>query len=144
MSEGFSIYHNLLIKVSVKEVFDAISLPQHLNNWWPLKSSGTPELNAIYNLNFTDAYNWFGKVVECKPNESFFIKMTDSDADWNPTTFGFRLEEKEKGVYVRFSHIGWLQNNDELKHSSFCWAMLLNGLKNYVEKGIVVPFEERE
>lgn len=70
--------------------------------------------------------------------------MTDSNEDWNPTTFGFNLEEQENGIYLRFSHKGWLENNDELKHSSFCWAMLLNGLKNYVEKGIVVPFEERE
>ena len=70
--------------------------------------------------------------------------MTNSDADWNPTTFGFTLEERENEVYLRFSHTGWVNNNDELKHSSFCWAMLLNGLKKYVEKGVIIPFEERE
>lgn len=144
MGESFSIYHNLFIKASAQEVFDAVSLPEHLNNWWPLKSSGEPKVDAIYNLNFTDIYNWFGKVIECTPNESFSIKMTDSNADWNPTTFGFTLEEREDSVYLRFSHTGWQENNDELKHSSFCWALLLNGLKNYVEKGIVVPFEDRE
>ena len=144
MDQGFSIYHNLFINASTEKVFDAISLPEHLNNWWSLKSSGEPELGAVYNLNFTDQYNWFGKVSECKSNESFFIKMTDSDTDWNPTTFGFTLEEKENGTYLRFSHTGWQKNNDHLKHSSFCWAMLLNGLKNYLEKGIVVPFEDRE
>ena len=144
MSASYAIYHNLFIKASPKEVFDAISLPEHLNNWWPLKSSGEPEVGAVYNLNFTDAYNWFGEVSVCDINRSFFIKMTDSDADWNPTTFGFTLEKKEDNVYLRFSHTGWLENNDELKHSSFCWAMLLNGLKNYLEKGIIVPFEERE
>ena len=133
-----------MIKASAKEVFDAVSLPEHLNNWWPLKSSGTPELDPVYNLNFTDQYNWFGKVVQVEANTSFFIKMTDSDADWNPKTFGFTLEEKENAVCLRFSHTDWVHNNDELKHSSFCWAMLLNGLKNYVEKGVIVHFEERE
>ncbi len=141
---GFSIYHNLLVNASPERIFAAITVPKHLNNWWPLKSSGTPELNSIYNFNFTDAYNWYGKVIECKENVSFFIKMTDSDEDWNPTTFGFTLEEKENGTYVRFSHTGWPKDNDHLKHSSFCWAMLLNGLKNYIEKGIIIPFEERE
>ena len=143
-NQGFAIYHNLLIKASAKDIFDAVSLPEHLNNWWSLKSSGEPKLGAEYNLNFTDAYNRYGKAIECEINQSFFIKMTDADDDWNPTTFGFVLEEKENGIYLRFSHTGWLENNDHLKHSSFCWAMLLNGLKNYVEKGIVVPFEERE
>ena len=27
--------------------------------------------------------------------------------------------------------------------SSYCSAMLLNGLKNYIEKGVVVPFEDK-
>lgn len=141
---GFSIYHNLLIKAESETLFAAITIPKHLNNWWPLRSSGEPKLGTIYNFNFTDAYNWYGEVVECEQNRSFFIKMTDADEDWNPTTFGFTLEEKENGTYLRFSHIGWPKDNDHLKHSSFCWAMLLNGLKNYVEKGIIIPFDERE
>lgn len=144
MSQSFSIYHNFFIKASAEKVFDAITIPKHLNNWWPLKSSGKPELNSEYNLNFTDEYNWYGKVSEVIPNQSFFIKMTQSDKDWNPTTFGFVLEENETGTSVKFSHEGWQECNTEFKQSSFCWAMLLNGLKNYIEKGIVVPFDERE
>ncbi|NNC51017.1 MAG: SRPBCC domain-containing protein [Flaviramulus sp.] len=140
---GFNIYHNLLIKVAPKKVFDAISLPEHLNNWWTLKSSGKPELNSEYNLNFTDQYNWFCKVSKIKENESFHLRMTDSDKDWNPTTFGFDLELKENGTYLKFSHENWPENNDHFKHSSFCWAILLNGLKNYLEKGVIIPFEDR-
>jgi uncharacterized protein YndB with AHSA1/START domain len=144
MENSFSIYHNLFIKTSAKKVFDAITIPEHLNNWWPLQSSGKPELNSEYNFNFTDEYNWYGKVSEVKPNQSFFIKMTQSDNDWNPTTFGFVLEEGKIGISMKFSHTGWSECNAEFKQSSFCWAMLLNGLKNYVEKGITVPFEDRE
>lgn len=144
VNNSFSIYHNLLIKAPAEKVFDAVTLPGHLNNWWPLKSSGVPELGSAYNFNFTDQYDWYGKVSEVTKNQSFFIKMTESGDDWKPTTFGFVLEQKENGTYLRFSHTGWPEDNDHLKHSSFCWAMLLNGLKNYVEKGIVIPFEERE
>ena len=125
MSQEFSIHHNLLIKSSREKIFDAITIPEHLNNWWTLKSSGKPELGTEYNFNFTDAYNWYGVVSAVQHNESFFIKMTQSDEDWNPTTFGFTLEEKENGTYLRFSHTGWPVDNDHLKHSSFCWAMLL-------------------
>lgn len=139
----FSIYHDFTINSSVEKVFDAITIPDQLNNWWPLKSSGKPELGAEYNLNFTDEYNWYGKVSEIVKNQSFFIKMTESSDDWIPTTFGFELETKEEGTLVKFSHTGWLSRNGEYRNSSFCWAMLLNGLKNYVEKGIVIPFEER-
>ena len=132
-----------MIKASPKEVFDAVSQPKHLDNWWTLKSSGIPELDTEYNLNFTDEYNWFCKVSKLNDSESFHLKMTKSDNDWNPTTFGFDLEEKEKGTLVNFSHIKWQEANHNFKHSSFCWALLLIGLKNYLEKGDVIPFEDR-
>jgi len=140
---SYTIQHDLIIKASKAQVFDAFSLPEHLNNWWPLKSSGKPELGSTYNLNFTDAYNWFCKVSKVKPNESFYLKMTDSDNDWNPTTFGIELKGHENGTLLEFIHKDWQNNNHEFRHSSFCWAMLLNGLKEYLEKGIIIPFEKR-
>lgn len=140
---NYSIYHNLAIKASPKDIFDAVSLPKHLDNWWTLKSSGKPEINSEYNLNFTDDYNWFCKVSKVTPNTSFYLKMTKSDADWNPTTFGFDLVENNGETIVKFSHLNWPEANDHFKYSSFCWAMLLKGLKNYLEKGIIIPFEKR-
>ncbi len=137
------IYHNLLIKASAKVVFEAISLPRHLDNWWSLNSSGTPELATMYNLNFTDDHNWFCKVSDVILDKSIHFKMTQSDADWNPTTFGFDLKATENGTLVNFSHKNWKEANHNFKHSSFCWAMLLNGLKNYLEKGVIIPFEKR-
>lgn len=140
---SYNIYHNLLINVPPKQVFDAVTLPEHLNSWWTLKASGKPELNSEYNLNFTDDYNWFCRVIQIKKDKLFYLKMTKADADWNPTTFGFNLEPKNNATYLKFSHTNWPKNNDHLKHSSFCWAMLLNGLKNYLEQGVIIPFKER-
>ncbi|WP_299549911.1 SRPBCC domain-containing protein [Seonamhaeicola sp.] len=140
---SFTIYHNLVINVPSEQVFDAVSKPEHLNNWWTLKSSGKAELGQEYNLNFTDTYDWYCEVSELKHNASIHFKMTRSDTDWDPTTFGFDLEETEHGTSVKFSHANWQETNDHFKIASFCWAMLLNGLKNYLEKGIIIPFEDR-
>ena len=144
-TKSYHIYHNLLINTSAKKLFKAVSKPEELVNWWPLKCSGEEQLNAVYNLNFTDTYNWFGKVITYKPNLAFHIQMTQSITDWNPTSFGFDIEEiSDNKVQLHFWHKNWQECNTEFKQSSFCWAMLLNGLKNYVEKGIIIPFEERE
>ncbi len=76
VSHGFNIYHDLVIKASLQEVFNAISKPKHLNNWWSKKCTGTPKLNAEYNLYFTPEYDDLcGKVITCQPNEAFHIKM---------------------------------------------------------------------
>ena len=144
MEKTFDIYHDLVIKASGKEVFDAVSLPQHLNNWWTLKCTGTPELGEEYNFFFTPEYNWFGKVSTCEPNRAFHIKMTQADEDWNPTSFGFDIEELSDGLRLKFSHKNWPHCNEHFRHSSYCWATLLGYLKNYLEKGVVVQFEDRE
>ena len=143
VTHGFNIYHDFVIKSSLKEVFDAVSNPTHLNNWWTKESSGKPQLGYEYNFYFSEKYNWLGKVITFQPNHAFYIEMTKADEDWEPTTFGFNLERIDKGTQVRFFHINWPECNHHFRKSSFCWALLLNDLKNYVEKGIIIPFEER-
>ena len=139
-----SIYHDLLIKSTAEAVFEAISQPEHLVNWWPLKCSGQTQIGASYNFYFTSEYDWYGEVIACLPNRSFHIKMTKSDEDWKNTSFGFDLEETAGGIQLKFWHIGWPECNHHFRRSSFCWAILLFNLKNYVEKGTIVPFEDRE
>lgn len=139
----FAIYHDLVMNAPIDEIFRAITEPIHLVNWWPLTCVGIPNKNEVYNFFFTSEYDWYGKVVNIEKDRSFHIKMTRSDPDWDPTSFGFDLEQKEDNVQVKFWHVGWPECNAHFRRSSFCWALLLNGLKNYVEKGIIVPFEER-
>ncbi len=143
-SQSFEIYHDLVINESLTKVFEAIIEPNHLINWWPLKCTGIPKLGESYNFHFSLKYDWFGSVVKFSHNSAFHIKMTQSDTNWNPTTFGFDIEEVNGSVILKFKHIGWPKCNAEYRQSSYCWAMLLNGLKNYVEKNVIIPFEERE
>ena len=140
----FDIYHDLVIHTSVKQVFDAVSLPQHLNNWWTLRCTGTPELGTEYNFYFAPEYNWYGEVITCDPKRAFHIKMTQADEDWIPTTLGFDLEEFTDGVRLNFWHKNWLHGNEHFRNSSICWATLLGYLKDYLEKVVVVPFEDRD
>lgn len=139
-----SIYHDLVINAPLANVFEAITEPKHLVNWWPQKCKGIPEEGEVYNFFFTPEYDWYRKVIKSETGKSFHIKMTKSDQDWDSTSFGFDLEENDTGVQVHFWHIGWPDCNAHFKRSSYCWAILLQGLTNYIEKGIIVPFEERE
>ncbi len=141
---GFSIYHDLVIKSDKFIVYKAISEPEHLEKWWTLKCSGIPQIGEEYNFNFTNEYDWYAEVQSCKIWEHIHYNMTKSDADWNSTSFGFDLTEVEAGVSVKFFHVNWPECNTEYRQSSFCWAMLLNGLKDYLEQGIIIPFENRD
>ncbi len=139
-----SIYHNLLIKSPLEKVYEAVTNPVHLINWWPLKCTGNPLEGETYNFYFTPEYDWYGQVIKAEKNRSFHIKMIKSDEDWDPTSFGFDLEDLKDAVQIKFWHVGWPKCNEHFKRSSFCWAILLNGLKNYLEQGVIVPFDQRE
>ncbi len=140
---SYAIYHDLAINAPANKVFEAISQPKHLVNWWPFTCEGEPHVGATYNFYFTEEYDWYGEVTRCIPNTTFHIKMTQSDADWDPTSFGFDLKENQANTQVEFWHVGWPSCNAHYKRSSYCWAILLKGLKDYIEKGVIVPFEER-
>lgn len=138
-----TIYHDLFIKSTTDDVFNKISDPQHLINWWPLTCSGEQQLDGVYNFYFEKAYNWYGKATVFEPGRSFHVKMTDADEDWNPTTFGFDLRSEEDGVWLEFWHKGWTDVNHHFRRSSHCWAMLLQGLKEYIEEEKIIPFTQR-
>jgi len=142
-SRGHTIYHDLVIHAPLEEVFRAVSDPQELCQWWPQKCSGSPGLDKEYNFFFGELYDWYGNVVTYVHNKAFHVKMTRSEPDWDPTTFGFDLRGKDDGVEVQFWHMGWPECNAHFRTASFCWAMLLNGLKGYLENGTVIPFESR-
>ena len=142
-AQSYNIYHNFEVKSDARRVFEAFSEPKHLVHWWPQKCEGTPQLGGVYNLFFTEEYDWQAEVVRNEPYKSIYFSMLKSDQDWASTTFGIDLEEKADSTYVRFFHKDWPEENDHFKHSSFCWALLLKGLKNYVEKGVIIPFEDR-
>ncbi len=137
-----TIYHDFIIKASCEEIFTAVSQPHELINWWPKKCSGEPKIDAAYNFYFSDEYDWYGLVSEIEVNDRFVIKMTVADEDWTGTSFGFNLKEVNNGTLVSFHHAGW-SNNAHFRRSSYCWALLLNGLKNYIEKAVIIPFEKR-
>lgn len=140
---AFAIFHNLIINAPAMTVFAGFTEPEHLVNWWPLQCSGQAVPGGVYNFNFTDEYDWYAYVDAIQTGVSCSWKMSQADEDWNPTSFGFEIEERDGACMLRFFHKDWQYANDHFKISSYCWAILLSGLKAYLEDGVVVPFEKR-
>lgn len=139
----FSILHDIEIKSDVEKVFSCLSKPEHLNNWWTKKSSGHAEMGHIYRLYFTPEYDWRAQLCSINKYEHLEFKMTKSDEDWTPTTFGFKLSPTAQGTMLSFYHNNWKNQNHHFRRTSYCWAILLKGLKDYCENDIIVPFKER-
>jgi hypothetical protein len=138
-----TIYHQLKINAAACTIFKAISDPTHLVHWWPLTCTGSPIENGTYNYFFGEPYDWWALVSKCTINEVIEFKMTKADEEWMPTSFGYIITPQEDGCILKFYHSGWAAQSEHYCIASFCWAMLLNGLKQYIEQGVVIPFEKR-
>ncbi|MBT3478719.1 MAG: SRPBCC domain-containing protein [Candidatus Marinimicrobia bacterium] len=137
------ILHNLTIESSIENVYRAVAFPKGLNAWWTKSSAGHPELGAEYKLYFSDEYDWRAIALENEENAKFVLEITLADGDWTGTKVRFFLTENNDATELCFEHTGWRETNDHFRVSSYCWAKYLRLLKEYVEEGIIIPFEER-
>jgi len=129
----FGIYHNLTIEISKEKVFKAITSAEGLNKWWTKKAVGEPKVGAEYQFWFDPKHDWRAIVLHCIPGQSIHYEMIQSDKDWDSTQLRFELSVMETGTAIQFEHVGWRSVNDHFRRTSFCWAIYLNTLKQYLE-----------
>jgi len=134
------IYQDFLIHAPVSKAFHGVSTPEGLDTWWTQRSSTS---GGEFELIFGPSHHWRAKVSRSVPDREFELELTRADNDWIGTKVGFVLTETNGDTQVRFHHTGWPQSNDHYRISCYCWAMYLRLLKRNVERGEVVPYEQR-
>ncbi len=137
------VVHQFSIRASAQKVFQSIAMPAGLDAWWTKRSSGRPEVGGTYRLSFGPGHEWSAMVTRAVRDAEFEMELVEAHDDWRGTRVGFVLDEDEGITRVRFHHAGWRGPNEHYRVSCFCWAMYLRLLKRYVERGEVVPHEER-
>lgn len=137
------IMHQFKVNAPIEKVFAGFTEPTHLNAWWPLESDGVAEQDALYRFYFGPGYDWKAQVIHCVPGRELSWKFVETMEDWKPTQLRFVLSESNGGTLVQFSHCDWEEASDHFAISNYCWGQLLNGLKDYLETGTVIPFEKR-
>ncbi len=82
-------------------------------------------------------------MVEVVDGSALTWKMTQAMEDWKPTSFGFGLLDRDHRTVMKFFHRNWPHDGEHFAISNYCWGQLLHGLKLYVERGQVIPFDRR-
>ncbi len=137
------IIHYLQINSSIDSVYETISTPRGISNWWALNATGHSELGGILELDFGPGYQWQAQITEMVPPGEFEVTLIKADHDWIDTTVGFQLTNYDKVIDLRFYHKGWKAANDHYYISCYCWAMYLRIMKRYLEHGETVPYHDR-
>ena len=137
------IVHQFRINADAGKVFAGVSTPKGLDNWWTKRSEGKAAIGEEYVLWFGPGYDWRGVVSRCVAEKEFALDMVEAMDDWKGTRVAFELKGDGGATDVVFRHTNWPVANEHFQISSFCWAMYLRLLKQYVEHGEVVPYDKR-
>lgn len=137
------ILQDFPIRVPPQRVYEAISQPARLDQWWTLRSRGKPEVGSEYTLDFGPEYVWRARVTVAIPGVAFEWQMTQADRDWADSRVRFEFVPSEIGTTVRFQHRGWPEINEHYRVTCHCWALYFRILRRHLELGEVVPYERR-
>ncbi len=130
-----AIHHLFTVEAPAKAVFEMLTSPDGLCQWWTSKASGEPVLGATYQFYFSEAYDWRASVIAIDAPHLISWQMEKADEDWLPTQLHFQLETSKEGTTtVRFQHSRWENVNDHYRRTSFCWAMYFDKLRRIVEE----------
>jgi len=133
----YSICHEVGIKASSIDVYQALTDIKKLAGWWTSDTRGDgSKVGGILEFWFGDFCQKF-EVAELQPNKLVRWKANGNESveEWAGTEITFSLSADEKQCYVRFSHSGWRKASGILPHCSTKWAIFMLSLKDFLEKG---------
>ncbi len=120
--EYASIERELHIDASPEVVFEVLSSPEHIRDWWSAKTEFEPAAGATGTLTWTDQSSGEQKstpftVVEADPPRTFSFRWTYDDgvaaAPGNSLLVSFELVPAGDATTVRFRETGYRERGWE-------------------------------
>ena len=134
------IWHELFFNVSPQKLYEAITDPQKLAQWWTADVRGMSRPGK--SLEF-----WFGGlsqemiVSDLKPGKLVRWAATEKGlSDWAGTILEFKIFHREDLTYLHLRHFNWREDAEMYAQCNTDWAFYLLSLREFVDKGKGRPF----
>lgn len=131
------IRHRVGIAAPVEQVYEAVATVDGLNKWWSSDLTGSADLGGTLRF-FGDGVAM--DVVAQEPVRRVDWLCSRGPADWLNTKISFEVAPGEGEAVLLFAHSDWQQPTPFHYHCSTKWAVMLVGLKNWLEGGDPRPF----
>ena len=133
--ETYTIHHEVGIKASPEDVYQALTDTKKLAGWWTSDTRGNGSaVGDVLEFWFGDFCHKF-EVAELQPGKLVRWKYREGFEEWTGTEVAFSLRADIRQCYVHFSHTGWRADSGSFSHCSTKWAVFLLSLKDFLEKG---------
>lgn len=131
------IYHVIDIKCNPRRLFDALTEPSLLQQWWLPKVKGKIELDGLYEFWAGDhVYNQM-RIIELIDNQllRWLCENESDDNEWKNTEIQFEIQESSSAnsLTLHFRHSKWKESTSFFGLCNYHWGRHLEQLKNLCE-----------
>jgi uncharacterized protein YndB with AHSA1/START domain len=141
------ILHLVRIQASPERVYDALTTPEGIRNWWTRDSDLDVRVGGEGEFRF-----YGGKTItqiridELRPHArvSWTVTASGAPGGWAGTTIAFELRPTGDVTVLAFRHRGFAEANDGYALVNTGWAYYLVSLQQYLELGRGAPHPDIE
>lgn len=149
--EYASIEREMQIQASPEVVYQVISTPEHLREWWPDHADLEANPGAIGHITFGDVASPDAKVVpltvvEAEPSRRFSFRWVEGEADPAGLLVTFELTPSAGGTLLRFTETGFREKGWEAavleeyyRDHARGWDLFLPRLVGYADRLVSTP-----
>jgi uncharacterized protein YndB with AHSA1/START domain len=122
------ILHRVGIDAQPMRVFEALTTVDGIRRWWISSAHGEATEGGAFEFRANRL-----DVVQADP-ERVRWRYSGPAAEWVGTEIVFELVWRDGQTFVLFTHSGWREPTEFMRHCSTKWATFLLSLKDLVER----------
>ncbi len=130
------IWHEIRIKASPGELYQALTDVKKLAHWWTTETRGESVVGKKLEFSFYGQKTKEMVVTALKVDELVRWRATErSTSDWVDTEIEFKIFREGDLTFLHFRHSKWREDAKAFPQTSMHWVIFLLSLKEFVETG---------
>lgn len=136
------IVQELTIAAPMRDVFDAIALPEGITGWWANQVTGEVKPGSILEIRFDNGEVMKMEISDLVIGEKVTWEVRVAPHNWEGSTITWNLAPLENATRVLFGHANLTvaQNGYSIEQTRSGWEYFLESLKFYLEEGKGTPY----
>jgi uncharacterized protein YndB with AHSA1/START domain len=137
----YDIGHRVGMHAPLSDVYDALATREGVTRWWTRDVEGESKPGGRLAFGFGQPEPWVAmEVVELVPLTRVRWRCVEGPDEWKGTTITFELKATGDETTLLFTHAGWREPVEFMRHCSTKWGYFLLGLKAGFEDGKAAPW----
>ena len=128
------IKHLFHINKAQEEVFEALTETTKLSSWYTSKVEGGNKKGEQINFYFGEM-KFVAEIEELIQGEKLVWKGLEADIPVAGHRFIFELDKNGDKTRVRFTHTGYIEQDDAYANMNYSWGKYLESLRQFCQKG---------